>query len=67
MSKGLTDDQALKAGYKSMDYIVAKQAAVLSYMDAFLYLGVMFLICVPFVLLVKGNKNKKMDLAEAMH
>jgi len=40
---------------------------VLSYMDVFLALGIMFLICVPFVLVVKGNKKKKVDLAEAMH
>ena len=67
MSKGITADDALKTGYKALDYIVTKQAAVLSYMDAFLYLGVMFLVCIPFVLLVKGNKGKKIDLAEAAH
>jgi DHA2 family multidrug resistance protein len=32
-----------------------------------MYLGIMFLICVPFVLMVKGNKGKKVDLGEAMH
>jgi MFS transporter, DHA2 family, multidrug resistance protein len=34
----------------------------------FLYLGVMFLICIPFVLLVKGNKKKKaakLDMSNA--
>jgi DHA2 family multidrug resistance protein len=36
-------------------------------MDVFWYIGLMFLICVPFVLLVKGNKKKKVNLAEAMH
>jgi len=52
-----------------LDYAVSKQAAVLSYMDVFLYLGVMFLICIPFVLLVRGNRKKKekLDLSEAMH
>jgi DHA2 family multidrug resistance protein len=39
---------------------------VLSYMDAFLTLGVLFLICIPFVLIVKGTK-KKVDISEAMH
>lgn len=67
MAKGMPANTALNAGYKSIDYIVSKQAAVLSYMDAFLYLGIMFLVCVPFVLMVKGSKNKKVDLAEAMH
>jgi MFS transporter, DHA2 family, multidrug resistance protein len=67
MAKGMTPDAALNSAYKALDYAVMKQASVLSYMDAFLALGVLFLICVPFVLMVKGKKAKKADLAEAMH
>ena len=67
MSKGVSSDHALKTAYQSLDFMVTKQAAVLSYMDAFLYLGVMFLVCIPFVLMVKGNKGRKIDLAEASH
>jgi len=67
MIKGMPADQALKAAYTSIDHMVTKQAAVLSYMDAFLYLGVMFLICIPFVLLVRANRKSKVDLSEAMH
>jgi DHA2 family multidrug resistance protein len=67
INKGITADRALQTGYKTLDYMVTKQAAVLSYMDAFLYLGVMFLICIPFVLMVKGNKGNKINPAEAMH
>jgi MFS transporter, DHA2 family, multidrug resistance protein len=68
MAKGMSATEALKSGYKALEYSVAKQAAVLSYMDAFLYLGIMFLVCIPFVLMVKGNKGKsKIDLSEAMH
>jgi DHA2 family multidrug resistance protein len=67
MSKGMTPDVALQSTYKALDYSVFKQASVLSYMDVFLYLGVLFLICVPFVLMVKGNRKKKVNLSEAMH
>jgi DHA2 family multidrug resistance protein len=67
IGKGMTPDIALKTAYQALDFTVAKQAAVLSYMDVFLYIGVLFLICVPFVLMVKGNKGKKVDLSEAMH
>ncbi|MFT3932313.1 MAG: DHA2 family efflux MFS transporter permease subunit [Chitinophagaceae bacterium] len=66
MSKGMASNIALKSSYQSLDYSIAKQAAVLSYMDVFLYLGIMFLVCIPFVLLVKGSA-KKVDLSEAMH
>jgi len=57
ISKGINSEDALKSSYSAMDHIVSKQAAVLSYMDVFFYLGVIFLICVPFVLMVKGNKK----------
>jgi DHA2 family multidrug resistance protein len=67
MAKGMSPDVALNTAYKAMDYSVYKQASVMSYMDVFFYLGIMFLICIPFVLMVKGNKKKKIDLAEAMH
>lgn len=68
MGKGMTADQALKSAYKALDYTVTKQAMVLSYMDAFLALGILFLICIPFVLFVRARKEKgKIDLSEAMH
>ncbi|MES1222304.1 MAG: DHA2 family efflux MFS transporter permease subunit [Bacteroidota bacterium] len=67
MSKGMAADAATKASYAGLEQMVAKQAAVLSYMDVFLALGIMFLVCVPFVMVVRGNKKKKVDLGEAMH
>ena len=57
INKGINSEAALKSSYSAMDHIVSKQAAVLSYMDVFFYLGVIFLVCVPFVLMVKGNKK----------
>ena len=67
MAKGMAPNVALKSGYKILDYSILKQAAVLSYMDAFLYLGLLFLICIPFVLMVRGNKGSKVNVSEAMH
>jgi DHA2 family multidrug resistance protein len=67
IAKGMTPDIALKSAYQALDFSVTKQAMVLSYMDVFLYIGVLFLICVPFVLLIKGKKGKKADLSAAMH
>jgi MFS transporter, DHA2 family, multidrug resistance protein len=68
ISKGMSPDVALKSAYTSLDYAIGKQASVLSYMDVFMYLGIAFLICIPFVLLVKQKKAaEKIDLAEAMH
>lgn len=67
ISKGMNPDAALKTSYQMMDLNVTKQAAVLSYMDVFLYLGLMFLIFVPVVLVVlRTNKSAgAVDLSNA--
>lgn len=65
MAAGKGSNEALKTAYAAMDGMVTKQSAVLSYMDVFYYLSVMFLICVPFVLMVKGSKQKKISMADA--
>ncbi|TCZ74829.1 DHA2 family efflux MFS transporter permease subunit [Flaviaesturariibacter aridisoli] len=68
MATGKSPDQALAMAYRALEGTVMKQASVLSYMDAFLILGVLFLICIPFVLFVRQRKQQgKVDLSEAMH
>ncbi|HAV02166.1 MAG TPA: MFS transporter, partial [Chryseobacterium sp.] len=68
LQKGYSADQALQGAYKMLDLSVLKQASVLSYMDVFLYLGVLFLICIPFVLLVRESKGREpIDVGDAMH
>ena len=66
IAKGMTPDIALQSAYTTLSHMVSKQASVLSYMDVFLYLGVLFLIFIPFVLITRSSK-RKVDLAEAMH
>ncbi|HEX7358818.1 MAG TPA: MFS transporter, partial [Ignavibacteriaceae bacterium] len=64
MHNGMAINQAQKAAYAATEGAIMKQASILSYMDVFLYIGFMFLICVPFVLLVKNKKQKgKINLA----
>ncbi len=68
MIKGMTPDVALQSAYKSLELSVLKQATVMSYMDVFLYLGILFLICIPFMLLIKQRKSKEpIDVGSAMH
>ena len=62
ITKGMTPETAQQAAYKFMNGSVMKQAAVLSYMDVFLYIGISFLICIPFVMMVKSNRKKKVKL-----
>jgi DHA2 family multidrug resistance protein len=68
IASGHSPDQALQMAYKAIEGAIMKQSSVLSYMDSFLALGVMFLICIPFVLFVRQRKQAgKIDLSEAMH
>jgi DHA2 family multidrug resistance protein len=66
MASGMPPNQATAAAYRSIDLAVTRQAAVLTYMDVFLYIGIMFLICVPFILMIRSSKQK-VSMAEAMH
>jgi MFS transporter, DHA2 family, multidrug resistance protein len=66
MAKGIPPNEALQSAYKALDFNVIGQTSVLSFMDVFYYLGLLFLICIPFVLFVKRSKQKA-DLSEAMH
>ena len=68
MAKGFSPEAALKQAYTVLEGIIYKQASVLSYMDVFLYLGLLFLVCIPFILFVRNKKSAaKIDLSEAMH
>ncbi|PXY45798.1 DHA2 family efflux MFS transporter permease subunit [Flavobacterium hydrophilum] len=66
MAKGFTADEAMKKAYQAIDYSILKQSTVLSYMDIFMYLGVMFLCCIPIIFFIKRGKNK-INPADAMH
>ena len=66
LAKGFSANEALGKAYQALDFSLMKQATVLSYMDIFLYLGILFLCCIPIILLIKKGKNK-IDPSDAMH
>lgn len=66
IAKGEAPNIALQSAYKAIDYTVIKQSMVLSYMDVFFWIAVLFLVCIPFVLMVKNKKMMgKPDLSAA--
>ena len=65
--KGFAFNIAHEKALQSLDFMVMRQAMTLTYMDVFWFIGIMFFLCVPFVLMVKDRKNLNMDLSEAMH
>ena len=66
MSKGFSTNESLSKAHQVIDYSVTTQSTVMSYIDIFLYLGILFLCCIPIMLLVKRGKNK-INPADAMH
>lgn len=66
MSKGFSSNEALAKAYQLLDYSVTKQSTILSYMDIFLYLGILFLCCIPIIFFIKKGKTK-INPADAMH
>jgi DHA2 family multidrug resistance protein len=66
MAKGFTVNESLKKAYQVFEFNILKQSTVLAYMDIFLYLGILFLFCIPIVFFIKRGKNK-IDPADAMH
>ncbi len=67
LSKGMTPDIAHSSALKAIDYSIMKQSAVMSYMDVFLWLGVMFIVFVPIMLLAKQRKGKLSAEAMSAH
>lgn len=66
-SKGMDWNTAQRSAYASLDRSVTGQATLLSYMDVFLWVGILFMVCVPMVLIfVKTSKNK-INIAAAAH
>jgi DHA2 family multidrug resistance protein len=62
-AKGSTMDEATKSAYKLLDGLLNVQSTVLSYMDIFLWIGIMFLVCVPFVILFIKKAKQKVDMS----
>lgn len=66
-AKGMAPNVALQSAHKMLDGLTTVQASILSYMDIFLYVGLMFLVFVPIVLIVIKRAKAKVSMADAAH
>lgn len=66
IAHGSTVDYATQQAHAMLNGMATRQAMLLTYMDVFLYIGIFFLICVPFVLVLKTTKSK-VDISQAGH
>ncbi len=64
---GIDSVTARQSAYVMLDGAVTRQATLLSYMDVFLWVGIMFLVFVPVVLIFIKSAKNKISLADAAH
>jgi DHA2 family multidrug resistance protein len=64
---GLDSLTSRQTAYAMLDRSVNTQATLLSYTDVFLWIGLMFLIFVPIVLVFVAKGKNKISLADAAH
>jgi DHA2 family multidrug resistance protein len=64
---GLDSVSSHHAAYQLLDNSVNTQATLLSYMDIFMMVGIVFVIFVPLVLLLVKKSKTKVSLADAAH
>ncbi|MEP6684033.1 MAG: MFS transporter, partial [Parafilimonas sp.] len=66
-AKGMAPNTALQTAHQMLDGSVTLQATILSYMDIFLYVGLMFLVFVPIVIIFIKRSKAKVSMASAAH
>ncbi|HEY2582187.1 MAG TPA: MFS transporter, partial [Mucilaginibacter sp.] len=64
---GIDSITARQTAYAMLEGSVTRQATLLSYMDVFLWVGIMFLVFVPVVLIFIKKAKSKIKLADAAH
>jgi len=64
---GVDSITARQSAYTMLDGAVTRQATLLSYMDVFLWVGIMFLVFVPVVLIFIKSAKNKISMADAAH
>lgn len=66
-SHGLDSLTARNTAYQMLDNSVNVQSTLLSYMDVFMFVGIVFIVCVPLVLLFVKKSSGKVSLSDAAH
>lgn len=59
LSKGYSIGDAEMLAYKTMDGMLSKQQALVSYNQGFFMVGALILICIPIVFLIRYKKGEK--------
>ena len=67
MAKGSTSFTAHKQAVQAMENVVVKQSSQLSFSDAYLVVGLIFLIALPMLLFAVQKKGQKLQVILSDH
>jgi DHA2 family multidrug resistance protein len=67
MSNGATNFTAQKQALQIMENVVVKQSSQLSFSDAFLIVGIVFMIALPMLLFTVKKKGEKVRVILSDH
>ena len=62
ISRGFPTDKAQTLAYKAIEGAVVKQTFLMTYVDAFLFVGIFFILCIPLLYLQKFKKGSKVNV-----
>lgn len=65
LSAGYSTDDANQLAYQILDSSLSKQQEIVSYDNAYMAVGLIFLICIPLILLIRNKKNNLNERPEA--
>jgi len=57
ITAGYSADDATKAAYQIIDATLTKQQQLVSYDNAYMFVGLSILICIPIILVIKKKEN----------
>lgn len=57
LNAGYSTEDATRAAYQVIDNIVAKQQQLVSYDNAYMFVGLAILVCIPIIMLIKKKEN----------
>jgi DHA2 family multidrug resistance protein len=64
LSAGYSPDDATRAAYQILDSAMSKQQQLVSYDNAYMFVGVAILVCIPIILLIKKKNNDSGEISE---
>jgi len=64
VSAGYSTEDATRAAYQLIDISLSRQQQLVSYDNAYMYVGLAILACIPIILMIRKKKNGTVENPE---